>query len=37
MVTVWVDPSGERREPGQADAVVRGLDELLESWRGVRG
>ena len=36
MVTVWVDPAGERREPGQADMVVRDLAELLESWRDAR-
>ena len=33
MVTVWVAPAGERREPGQADVVVRSLTELLELWR----
>jgi glycerol-1-phosphatase len=37
MVTVWVDPAGERHEPGQADMVVRNLAELLESWRSARG
>jgi HAD superfamily hydrolase (TIGR01450 family) len=37
MVTVWVDPVGERHEPGQADMVVRDLAELLESWRAARG
>ena len=36
MVTVWVDPAGERREPAQADMVVRDLAELLEAWRGAR-
>jgi HAD superfamily hydrolase (TIGR01450 family) len=36
MVTVWVDPTGDRREPGQADVVVGSLVELLESWRAVR-
>jgi glycerol-1-phosphatase len=35
MATVWVDSSGGRGEPDQADAVVRGLDELLESWRSL--
>jgi HAD superfamily hydrolase (TIGR01450 family) len=35
MATVWVDPSGGGSEPDQADAVVRGLDELLESWRSL--
>jgi HAD superfamily hydrolase (TIGR01450 family) len=33
MVTVWVDPEGERREPDPADLVVRNLAELLELWR----
>jgi hypothetical protein len=33
MVTVWVAPAGERREPGQADVVVGSLAELLEVWR----
>jgi glycerol-1-phosphatase len=33
MVTVWVEPAGERSEPGQADVVVRNLGELLELWR----
>jgi putative hydrolase of the HAD superfamily len=37
MVTAWVDPAGERHEPGQADMVVRDLAELLESWRAARG
>jgi FMN phosphatase YigB (HAD superfamily) len=36
MVTVWVEPAGAGREPGQADVVVRDLGELLELWR-VRG
>jgi ribonucleotide monophosphatase NagD (HAD superfamily) len=36
MVTVWVDPAGERREPAPADVVVRDLAELLEAWRGAR-
>ena len=37
MATVWVDSSREGPESGQADVVVRGLDELLEAWRGVSG
>ena len=37
MATVWIDPVGERHEPGQADMVVRDLAELLESWRAAPG
>jgi putative hydrolase of the HAD superfamily len=36
MKTVWVDASGEGREPGQADATVTNLAELLELWRDAR-
>jgi HAD superfamily hydrolase (TIGR01450 family) len=36
MRTVWVDASGESREPGQADVTVQNLAELLELWRGER-
>jgi HAD superfamily hydrolase (TIGR01450 family) len=36
MATVWVDPAADPSEAGQADAVVRGLDELLESWHAER-
>ena len=37
MATAWVDSSRDSFESGQADAVVRGLDELLEAWRGASG
>lgn len=36
MFTVWVDATGDRREPGQADVVVGSLVEMLESWRTAR-
>lgn len=37
MATVWLDPAGDRHEPGRADVTVRSLAELLELWDGTRG
>ena len=36
MRTVWIDATGECREPGQADVVVGSLVDLVESWRALR-
>lgn len=37
MHTVWLDPAGDRHEPGRASLTVRSLVELLELWNGTRG
>jgi HAD superfamily hydrolase (TIGR01450 family) len=37
MVTVWLDPAGDRHEPGRASLTVRDLAELHEVWNGTRG